>query len=276
VINSTRLWVIGAAILMVAILALGYFVGVSPKLAEASAAAAQMQQADSQNASEQATVDKLRGEYNNMSALTAKLATLQLAIPSTPDGNGMVQEISAAASQSGVQFTSITFGEPVPFASSASTSAVPPTTTSAPAPSSTPTPAPTSAPAPTSGAGTNAATAAAPASGVAYTVAVTLQVSGTVSQVMAFDTLLQNGTRLFLATSLGFGTSTATTKTTGSASTTTVGDVGTLTGYVFVVSGSSAIPVSAPAPTATPTPTPGPTGTPIPTGTPTPTATPKP
>jgi hypothetical protein len=260
---------------MVAILAVGYFVGVAPKLADASAAAAQVQMADDQNAAEQATVDKLRGEYDNMSSLTAQLASLQLSIPSTPDGNGMVNEISTAASQSGVQFVSITFGEPVPFANSAPATAVPP-----PATASTPTPAPTStaapAAAPTTGTGTSAATATAPASGVAYTVAVTLQVSGSTSQVMAFDTLLQNGTRLFLATTLGFGNSSSTTKTTGSASTTTVGDVGTFTGYVFVVSGSSAIPVSAPAPTASSTPIPTPTGTPTPLPTPTGTATPKP
>ncbi len=279
--NATRLWQIGAAAVIIAILALGYFVGISPKLTEASDAAAQLQQANGQNDAEQATVDKLKGEYNNMSALEAKLTALQLAIPSSPDGGDFFHEVNVAVQQSGVEFTSISFGEPTPFANSTNTntSAIPPAS-STPAPTATSTAAPA-----TTTTGSTAANAPIPAAGVAYTVDITLNVTGTTAQVMDFDSLMQNGTRLFLATSLGFGNSSSTTKstTTGSGtagaattSTTTVGSTGTFTGFIFVVSGPSATSTPAPTPTSTSIPTPNPTGTSIPTLSPTPTNTPKP
>ncbi|HPM53090.1 MAG TPA: hypothetical protein PK282_12730, partial [Rhodoglobus sp.] len=54
---SNRLWIFGAVLASIAIVVLGWVVGISPKLAEGDAAATQRQNVDSQNlAQEQANV----------------------------------------------------------------------------------------------------------------------------------------------------------------------------------------------------------------------------
>jgi hypothetical protein len=275
--NANRLWLIGTALAVIVILVAGYFLGVAPKLAQAGASALQVQQAQGQNQAQQATLDQLEGQYKNIGTLRAKLAALQLSVPSNADGEDFLTEINTAMKTSQTTLDSITLAEPVPFATGSI--AAPTTTGTTPDAGSTATPAPTAtaaAPTTVSGGTSDAATAPTPAAGAAYTVAVIITVEGSPDQVFQFDNLMQNGSRLFLPTTVAFQSQNASATGAGGSSASGSGggsggqssQGGVLTGYLFVVSGTDVEP--------TPTSTPAPSGTSIPTTTPTPTDTPKP
>jgi hypothetical protein len=268
---------IGTAVLVIVILALGYVLGIAPKLAEAGASALQVQQAQGQNQAQQATLTQLEGQYKNIGALRAKLASLQLSVPSTADGEDFVTEINSAMKTSQTTLDTITLAEPVPFATGSTAAS---TTVTTPGAGSTPTPAPTSTapPVAASGATSDAATAPTPVAGASYTVAVVITVEGSPDQVFQFDNLMQTGPRLFLTTTVAFqsqnasasGAAGSSASSTGGGSSSQSSQSGVLSGYIFVVSGTDVEP------TPTAIPTPNPTDTSIPTTTPTPTNTPKP
>lgn len=270
--TSNRIWVIGASLLILVVLLLGYFLGVVPKLNEAAASAEQQAQVDAQNQQSEAILSTLAGQYKNLDELSAKLAALQVQMPSSPDGSTFADELSAAADAAHVSIKSITLGEAAPFGT--------PAGAAAPAPAPTSTPAPVSTGAPTQAAPT---TQAAPEPGQLYTISVAIVLNGLPDQIADFTSRVQSGGRYFFALELNFqeatggstsststaansdGTTTKTTVKTGGSSSNT----GTLSGTIYVVTGTT---VAGAEPTPTPTPIPTGTSTPIPT----PTGTPKP
>lgn len=269
--SGNRLWILVGSVLIVAILAIGYFLAIVPKMAEADQTVAQQQQALATQNAAAADLAKLKGQYSSLDQLTAKLQTLQLAIAGTPDGSSFSDELATFESQSGARITDILFSE----GQAATTALVPlPATSATPDPNSTPAPAATTAP------------PAAPASGAAspggvYAVRVALKLNGTPSQIIAFSKLAQQGQRYFLDTDLTFTTASAdsgaaagggNTGSSGSSDSASAGSstsTGTLGGYIYVIEPLPGLPTPtatavAPVPTDTATSTPNPTDTPTP------------
>jgi hypothetical protein len=218
--NRNRIWMLGVVLAAVVIVALGWFFGISPTLAQADLATSQAQSADAQNAAQQIALVRLKGQYDKLPELKSDLTKLQTAVPGTANLDDFLDQLQQLAQSTGVTITGFTAAEAALFGGADAAAPVAAATT---APTATETPKP--------GASTAGGTTAATASGAQgvkdklFSVPVTVVVKGSPDQVMAFTDASQKGARLFLVTSTGF---------TGSR-TNPVDDGGTITGYVFVV-----------------------------------------
>jgi len=202
---------LGVTLVALAVVALGWVLGISPLLTQADLASSQAQAADSQNAAQQASLVKLKGQYDKLPELRAELEKLQLAVPETANLDDFLDQLQAIAQSTGVTITAFTAAEGTLYGGGT-------TAPAAPAPTATPAPGGAAA-TPTTG-----ATASASITDRLFSVPVTVAVQGTPEQVMAFTDASQKGIRFFLVTGDQF---------TGASS--AAGGGGTLTGFVFVV-----------------------------------------
>jgi hypothetical protein len=211
--NPARIWTIGAAVAVIAVLGIAFGLGVQPQLAAASVAKAATAQTEAQ-------IDTTQAELAGLSRAAAKQADLQAdaddlrwAIPRTLQLSTFSQQLRNVAALDGVKITGITTAPAVPYVSGVS-AAVPAATAVAGA---QPTPAPTATPA--------AATAEASAEAAAGTSAdpgwfgktnplvskanflvipVTIIVSGDEAGGLAFAEDAQRMRRLFVADTVTF------------------------------------------------------------------------
>lgn len=255
--DRNRLWMLGSIVTMVAVVVLGWFLGISPQLDAMAAANATREQVESQNAVYEQKLATLKKQFENIGALQTELAGLREAVPSDAGIPAFVGQLDAISKQHDVRLTDISVSDgepytpqtpptPAPVAAGAN-GAAPAIPTPAPA---TPTPAPSAAPA--------GAPAATPAGSLVtadnfVAIPVSVTVHGAYSHVLDFIEGLQKGTRLVLVT--GFNT-------TGEPSAGSAGGKaaagGTITAsisaYVYVLLDPAATPApAAGAPTTTQT-----------------------
>ena len=114
VVNN-RIWVIGAAIVMAAILALGFFLGVAPRLEEISSNNEQREGVVAQNEIQSLALAKLKADFENIAEYNAELAELQKAIPSYNDLSTFVGELHDLEDKSGVVLTNFVSTDAEPF-----------------------------------------------------------------------------------------------------------------------------------------------------------------
>jgi Tfp pilus assembly protein PilO len=264
--NKDRLWNIGGFAAIAIVVIMGWFLGISPIVAQSAQANDQVAQLDQQNAGNVTKLATLKTEYANIGPLDDSLSLLRQSIPQDANISAFITEINALCAKYGVQLTSVQVNDAVVYSAPV---VAPPASTSTD--TSTPTPTPTPTPSATTGT-TTAVTP--PAGGGLILVPVTVTVGGGFENVLGFTKDIQNGARLYLVNQIALSSST----TAGSN-----GFSGVLTGTVFALPGSSDAlpgdnPTSTPTPTPTETPTPSmtPTAPPLSTSTPTPTDTPKP
>ncbi len=271
---SNRIWALGAGILVVAVLALGYLLGVSPLLAQAKLADDQRATVDQNNQAQIAQLALMKADFDRLDELEAQVGALRLSVPGEVDSDVVYSYFSRLQAETGALVESIVTDEAEVYGAPIEEGAAP---------------APAETAAPAEGAETPDATGTAPATvpGVAdlYTmpVTITFQADTPDEYVLAFAGAMQTGPRLFLVTSVSRPKS----------STSAV-----ITAYMFVISdpdetpGAAVgeldealskftppafkpwgkVPAATPAPTDTETPAPdaSATPTPTPTGTPTP------
>lgn len=268
--TGNRLWTLGVAVVIAALVLMGWFLAISPVLGQANAAETQAQGIVTQNTASDASVATLATESKQLPKQQKILTALQAAAPDSAHLADFLDQLQALAQANGVTITNFTAAEAVAYGGVAGAAATP----TAPSAASGTTPG---APTPDTSAAATAATGGALA-GKLFTVPVTLAMSGPSDQVLSFIKAAQTGIRFFLVTGVTFtGASTPTAN-------------GTLTGSIFVLreslpgaaaqSDTAASPVATPSPTPTPTasatPKPTASATPRPAGTATPTATPIP
>jgi len=174
--KSNRLWLVGTAIVVIAVLALGYLLGISPKLTELAAGEASLTAVRAQNAQEQAKLLSLQEQFENIDELQEQLDELQAAIPSDVSLPDFIRQLNELAATTQVRIDSITTGLPEAYI----TPEVPGTMLDADR-NVVPLPA-------------------APASLI--TVNFSIKVSGPAGSIQNFTEGLQKGKRLFLARGL--------------------------------------------------------------------------
>lgn len=113
--STLRLWVIGAVLTSVVIIALGWLLGVSPRLAEAAAADDERQSVETVNAGYEATLVELQRLSDELPALTAQLDELRLSIPAEPGLSPLLGQLNALAEASGVFLDSVIASPPALF-----------------------------------------------------------------------------------------------------------------------------------------------------------------
>lgn len=173
-------FILGTAVLSVAILAMVWFLGASPALAEASLAKAETETASQRNAQLRAETAELEDEFARIGELEAELAGLRTQIPGDDGITAFNRYLGETAAQRGVTVVAIT---------------------AAPAVQVLPLEAPAAAPADTAAPAEGAATAvpAEPeAVGNLYAVAVSVTVLGTYDNAAQFlDDLQRLNPRIF-------------------------------------------------------------------------------
>lgn len=198
-VTNNRIWVLGAAIVMLAILAMGWFLGASPMLAQAAANDLQRASVESTNAGQEATLASIKEEFAKLNELKAELAELQKALPPGADLSTFIGELHELEAASGVQITSIIATDPAEF--------VPPVPAvdevpAADAAATDEGAAAVAEPVEPAAADPAAADAAALPAGDLIVIGLTLSVKGTQAQVIDFVDAVQKGNRLFLVTGL--------------------------------------------------------------------------
>lgn len=169
--TNNRLWIVGSAILTIAVLVMGWFLGVSPKLDEASNADQQRTQVEAQNVVHEQDVKTVKKQFEQLPALKGQLSIVRAAVPKDDDLSTFLGELHALEQANGVSLTTFTSADGRPYTPVKSTTASTVSTTNP---------------------------LITPDNFVA--IPVTLAVTGDQPSVMNFMQGLQNGDRLFLVT----------------------------------------------------------------------------
>jgi hypothetical protein len=264
VVVNNRIWIIGSVLIMVAIVFLGWLLGISPQLAERSANETNRQSVESQNQIYAAALASLKKDYDNIDEFRADLDELQKALPSGSGLSRFIGSLRDLEAASGVVLTNFGAGDPLPFVYNAGGTVVaPPAATDAGGTEATA--APPAAP-PVVESGTLVQTLSPDEFIV---IQIGLSVQGTQAQVLDFVDALQHGARRFLVTEFAITTDD------------NAAYVGKITGYVYVLidptkpaEPDDGTVTPTPIPTPSPTTSAGPSGSPSPSLSPSPSATP--
>jgi len=234
--KGNRLWLLGTVAVIVIVVVLGWFLGISPKLAEGDAAISQIADVNAQNAVQQAALAQLKGQYDNLDDLKKDLAEIRKEIPSMQPADEFIDFVTASATAAGVFLSKITIPEAGLYGVAAAIEGQAPPTTETDVVASGP----------------------GVPDGV-YTIAVSIEVKGSPANIINFSRLVQLGKRLFVSSTFSFVPEDLT---------------GTLNGFLYILDDptSPAFPVPTATPTADPTETPAPSDPATPTPTPSPTA----
>jgi Tfp pilus assembly protein PilO len=241
--NNTRIWTIGAIVLVFVMLIAGYELGISPTLTAITAANVQATTIQSGNAASQSKLASLQVQFKGLSKFKKALTKLRVSIPEDEDASNFLNEIAALCAIYNVSLTSVTLGGATAYVDPNAAATTP--AAGASTDSQTPAPAATAA--------TTTTTTTTTGTNGLVLIPVSVVVSGAFDSVRDFMDATQDGPRLLYAATADLST--------GSDGTTT----GTLTGDIFVLQGTSdavtapkatTLPTSTATPTATATPTP--------------------
>lgn len=228
--TATRIWTFGAVALIAAVLALGWFLGISPLLTQKAAADAERAGVEAQTAAQQAQLQIMKADYDNLDGILAELEPLEASIPSSEGVELFAGYVSSVAAAHELTVTSyvaaeMPYGGAVVEGEAATTS---------------------------SGTGGPALTTAA---GTVYALPITIGFEGSPEAFTDAVRALQTGPRLFLVQNVSFSRGTA-----GGTPTATV------VGYLFMITDRTlaATPADVAAPPAEETDVPAPTETPTP------------
>lgn len=209
--DKTRLWMIGSVIVMVALVALGWVVGIQPQFDQAAAADTQTAQVDQTIAANTAVLDRLKKDSANLPALKKTLASLAASVPTESANAAFMDELNGFAAANGVVISGWAIADGQPYAAPAAPAAPVASTgssaasTATPSPSATPTPAPTSTAAPVPVAGMPPVVSPLITAQNFTVVPVSFTVTGGYTNVVAFLHAAQTGQRLFLVDGFSSG-----------------------------------------------------------------------
>jgi Tfp pilus assembly protein PilO len=92
--NKNRMWVIGAVLAIVVIVASGWLIGIAPQLAVATSAKNDRSNVMIANARNQILLAKLKRDYQNIDALKNQISNLQESVPSVANIPSFVTELN--------------------------------------------------------------------------------------------------------------------------------------------------------------------------------------
>ena len=113
--DKNRLWLIGGVMLIGAIVVLGWGLGISPKLNEASATGAEWETTIAENAVHEAQIVTLKKQFEQVAGLRADLSDIQQSVPGSAEMPALVAEFDSAAASSGVVIADFTTSDAQAF-----------------------------------------------------------------------------------------------------------------------------------------------------------------
>jgi len=114
--NKNKLWVVGSVLVMVALVAGGWLIGIQPQLSAVASADQNRVSVASQNAKNQLLLSKLKKDYEGITALKNQLDTLRAAVPAGADISTFVSELNGLASTHKITVKSISVSDAKPYA----------------------------------------------------------------------------------------------------------------------------------------------------------------
>jgi Tfp pilus assembly protein PilO len=112
---GTQIWGLITVVVVIAALAAGWFLGVSPQLTAQAQAESQRQAALAQNQGIRATIENLQKQKDNLPAYEKRAAELRVAIPSDLEGAAFIRSLNDLANASGVTIEQISINEIVAY-----------------------------------------------------------------------------------------------------------------------------------------------------------------
>lgn len=197
--SKSSSWIAGIGLLCIAVFAAGWFLLVSPKLADAQANRDQTASTEMRNVILAKRVDTLREQFEDLDRYKAELAALRVQLPEDVQQSELLREYAEIAAASNVVITGYGFSEAV--------TVTPPEPAAEPAPSPSPSASPSPSPSPTEATSVPAdpaATTGPPVIPGFHAIPLTVTVSGTYADVQAFVGRLQTeAPRLVLVSTVG-------------------------------------------------------------------------
>ncbi len=193
--SSNRIWAFGTAFVLVAVLALGWLLGISPLLTRAGAADTEGASVQAANQAQLATLEVMRAQFEDLDALQKQLDVLRASVPANVDSDFIYTLLAGYQSAAQAPVNSIVTGEAVPYgtAEGGAPVAEPAPTGDAQSPGSAQ---------PDTGGEANGGSGGEAVAGL-FTVPVTISFQDVPSaNVMAFVAAMQRGPRIFLVTSV--------------------------------------------------------------------------
>ncbi|PZQ90468.1 MAG: hypothetical protein DI534_04485 [Leifsonia xyli] len=205
---GTQVWGLITVVVVIGVLAAGWFLGVSPQLTAQAQADSQRAAAVAQNQGIETTIADLKKKKADLASYEKRSAEIEKIIPSGIDGAAFIQTINDLASSTGVVVEQISLNDVVPYtppaaapdaaATDGSKSDDAKTDDGAKTDSATTADAPAAA---TTSSGAPAPLTDSRITGANFLlVPVTVAVSGNWDQVLAFTHGIQTGDRLMLVT----------------------------------------------------------------------------
>lgn len=111
--SSNRPWILGTVIVAIALVALGWFLGISPKLTEMQATKDNKITIDQANAATALDIAQLKSDFEAIDAVNAQLDKLRESIPSIPALNDFIAEMDKVNSRNDTLLTNFTPATPV-------------------------------------------------------------------------------------------------------------------------------------------------------------------
>lgn len=113
--NESRIWSILTVIVIVAIVAGTWFLGIGPRLSEAATADSDRVAVEDQNALHEIKIEGLKQLNDNIATLEQELAVVRGSVPQRLDAMGLLRQLEATAVRTGVSLGMLTFTEAAGF-----------------------------------------------------------------------------------------------------------------------------------------------------------------
>lgn len=108
---SNRILAAIAVVASASIVALGWFLGIAPRLADAASAEADRQSVVAQNAVLELQLVQLRDEFERIEELRDEVTELRASIPADADYDGFVAELNALSASTGAGLSRLSIGD---------------------------------------------------------------------------------------------------------------------------------------------------------------------
>lgn len=113
------IWRIGTALVVVVIVALGWFLGISPQLSRAGIAADQLKAVKDTNAQQEAELAALKKQFIELPDIEAELDELRLTVPAVPSFAEFMRNLSTIETRSGARIIAYSADPSIPYTASA-------------------------------------------------------------------------------------------------------------------------------------------------------------
>lgn len=111
---ATRIWTFATVILIVVIVALGWFLGVSPKVSEIARAEAEFVTVQAQNELNRIALAQIEDDFARLGEYREELDEIRVEFPELPEYDSVTSKILAELGSAGLVLDTLSISEPAP------------------------------------------------------------------------------------------------------------------------------------------------------------------